>query len=289
MEFTVEPKEQQKPDPKPGDHLKDKLKIFLNNAWNFLKSPVFLKNLGAIFLFLILCFWILTVLLKVYTHHNESMQVDNYVGMDLEDARRKIRKKDFRIEVKEIFGQPANKVLMQYPEPLSRVKEGRTIYLTVNNGKMEEVEIPDYSDMDNYDTYKKHLKARGLNHIIEKEFNAKYSENTILYITYKGKKISGLDLRRGVKAHKGDTIKCVITTRFSATVSLPNLVCQDYEAATFLLETHDLIIGRIFGDVADRNSAFVWKQDPPFEAGQQIQKGTQVDVYLTDTYPDGCN
>lgn len=289
MEFTVEPGEQQKQEPKPDGNLKDKVQIFLDKTWSFLKSPVFLKNLGAIFLFLILCFWLLTVLLKVYTHHNESMQVDNYVGMDLEDARRKVRKKDFRIEVKEVFGQPANKVLMQYPEPLSRVKEGRTIYLTVNNGKMEEVEIPDYSNMDNYDTYKKHLKARGLNHIIEKEFNAKYSENTILYITYKGKKISGLDLRRGVKAYKGDTIKCVITTRFSATVSLPNLVCQDYEAATFLLETHNLIIGRIFGDVADRNSAFVWKQDPAFEAGQQIQKGTQVDVYLTDTYPDGCN
>lgn len=290
MEFTVEPNSDQQPQkPKKETTLKERMKLLWEKIWAFLKSPVFLKNLGLMVGFLIIGFILLNVILKVYTNHNESVQVDDYIGMDLEDAQRKIRKKDFEIEVKEIFGQPADVVTMQYPDPLSRVKEGRTIYLTVKNGEMEQVEIPDFSNMDNYDTYKKHLQARGFFHTVEEQFNAKLSDKTVLHIYYKGKKLSGLDLRRGVEAYKGDTIKCVITTRYSPTVSIPNLVCQDYEAATFLLESHALVIGRVFGDVVDRNSAYVWKQDPAYSPGQVIRKGSQIDLYLTDTYPEGCN
>ena len=290
MEFTVEPSNDQEPQkPEQETTLKERIKILAEKIWAFLKSLVFLKNFGLMVAFLIIGFILLNVILKVYTNHNESVQVDDYVGMDLEDAQRKIRKQDFEFEVKEIFGQPANIVTMQYPDPMSRVKEGRTIYLTVKNGEMEKVDLPDYSNMDNYDTYKKHLQARGIFHTVEEQFNAKLSDKTVLHIFYKGKKLSGLDLRRGVEAFKGDTVKCVITTRYSPNVTIPNLVCQDYEGATFLLESHALVIGRIFGDVVDRNSAYVWKQDPAYRPGQQIRKGTQIDIYLTDTYPEGCN
>lgn len=290
MEYSVEPNgDQQTPEPKAASTLKTKVKQLAQKVWHFLKSPVFLKNIGLMIALLIVGFFLLNGILRMYTHHNESMQVDNYIGMDLDDAKRKIRKKDFKVEVKEIFGQPANAVTMQYPDPMSRVKEGRTIYLTVKNGKMEQVEIPDFSNMDNYDTYKKHLTARGFFHTVEEQFNAKLSDKTVLNVVYKGKKLSGLDLRRGVDAFKGDTIKCIITTRYSPTVTMPNLVCQNYEAATFLLESHGLVIGRVFGDVVDKNNAYVWKQVPAYEAGQQIQKGIQVDIYLTDDYPEGCN
>lgn len=300
MEFSDEPNGDQpslEPKQKPEQEASgqktttpiEKVKAIAQNIWNFLKSPVFLKNIGLMAALLIVGFFVLKGVLRMYTNHNESMQVDNYIGMDVEDAQRKIRKKDFEIEIKEIFGQPANEVTMQYPDPMSRVKEGRTIYLTVKNGQMDEVEIPDFSNMDNFDTYKKHLVARGLYFTVEEQFNAKLSDNTVLNVVYKGKKLSGLDLRRGVKAFVGDTVKCIVTTRYSPTVTIPNLVCQNYEGATFLLESHKLVIGRVFGEVADRNSAYVWKQDPAFAPGQQIQKGRQIDIYLTDDYPEGCN
>ncbi len=290
MEFTVEPNGDQ-PTPKPTNEptLKDKITALAKKVWLFLKSPVFLKNIGLMLVVLLIGFWLLNVILRGYTNHNESMQVDNYVGMDLEDAKRKIRKKDFEIEVKEIFGQPADEVTMQYPDPLSRVKEGRTIYLTVKNGKREKTLIPDFSIDDNFENYKKSLTARGLNYIEIKEFSAKLSENTVLYVSYKGEKLSGLTLRRGQEASKGDTVTCYVTTRYSPTISIPKLVCQDYNAAVLLLNSYELVVGRIYGNVADRNSAYVWKQSPAFQPGQQIKKGSQIDIYLMDSYPDGCN
>ncbi|KAA3637654.1 MAG: PASTA domain-containing protein [Bacteroidetes bacterium] len=290
MEFTVEPNgDQPTPEPTNENTLKDKITALAKKVWLFLKSPVFLKNIGLMLVVLLIGFWLLNVILRGYTNHNESMQVDNYVGMDLEDAKRKIRKKDFEIEVKEIFGQPADEVTMQYPDPLSRVKEGRTIYLTVKNGKREETLIPDFSIDDNFENYKKSLTARGLNYIEIKEFSAKLSENTVLHVSYKGEKLSGLTLRKGKKAFKGDTVTCHVTTRYSPTISIPKLVCQDYNAAVLLLNSYELVVGRIYGDVADRNSAYVWKQVPSFQPGQQIKKGSQVDIYLMDAYPDGCN
>lgn len=290
MEFTVEPNGDQ-PTPKPENEstLKDKITALAKKVWMFLKSPVFLKNIGLMLAVLLIGFWLLNVLLRGYTNHNESMQVDNYIGMDLEDAKRKIRKKDFEIEIKEISGQPDNEVTMQYPDPMSRVKEGRTIYLTVKNGKREGTQVPDYSDDDNFNNYKKRLLARGLVPVEVKEFSAKLEENTVLYVYFEGKKLSRMDLKAGVKAFKGDTVTCHVTTRYSPTISIPNLVCQDYNAAVLLLNSHELVVGRIYGDVSDRNSAYIWKQIPSYQPGQQIKKGSQVDIYLMDSYPDGCN
>jgi beta-lactam-binding protein with PASTA domain len=287
MEFSVDPPEQPKPGKKQPKSITDKAKIFLKAIWNFLKSPVFLKNLGAFFLLLVVGFVLLNLGLRWYTNHNESMQVDNYVGMDLEDAERKVRKKDFLVEVKEIYGQPANKVTLQYPDPFSRVKEGRTVYLTIKNGKMEEVKIPDFSNNDNYENYKLVLQNQGLFPKKEEVFDAKLSKNTILKINFKGEELSGFKLREGVKAFKGDTVTCVITTRYSPSILVPKLVCLDYEATTFLLETHELVLGKVFGNFTDQNNAYVWKQHP--SAGQQIRKGRQIDIYLTDDFPDGCD
>ncbi len=289
MEINVDPQEQPNPEYKNNNKLIDKIKNFLTAVWKFIKSPVFLKNVGVLFVFAIIGFFILSFALKIYTNHGESMQVDNYIGMDKEDAERKIRKKDFLIEVKETYGKPAGKVTLQYPDPLSRVKEGRTIYLTVKNGKMEEVKIPDFSDKDNYKSYSGLLKGLGLIPKFETVFNAKLSEKTILHLEYKGEELTGLKLRRGKTAIVGDTVQCIITTRYSTTVSLPNLICLDFEAAAFLLETHQLQAGSIHGDVANRNNAYIWKQEPAYVSGKQISKGSKINIYLTDTYPAGCD
>ena len=96
----------------------------------------------------------------------------------------------------------------------------------------------------------------------------------ILKVKYKGEELSGFKLREGVKAFKGDTVVCTITTRYSPSITVPKLVCLDYEAAIFLLETHELIPGQVYGNFTDQNNAYVWKQYPG--AGQQIRKGNKI-------------
>lgn len=290
MEINVDSPEQPKTKNRNHTTLMDKIKAALLAVWAFLKSPVFLKNLGVLIVFLIIGFFALKLALKGYTNHGESMQVDNYIGMDIEDAERKIRKMDFLIETKEIFGKPKGEVSAQYPDPLSRVKEGRTIYLSVKNGKMEEIKIPNYSDNDNFRNYSNQLTDYGFRVTSKEVFNAKLSPGTVLHIEYKNKKHDGEDLRKGITALKGDTIHCIITTRNSFTVPLPELVCNDFVGASFILESYGLQIGQVFEeDVIDRNSAYIWKQVPAFSQGKQVAKGSKIDIYLTDTLPEGCN
>ena len=75
------------------------LKGFFRQVGNFLFSPFFLKNLilllslGA--LLLLLTHWVL----KLYTHHGESLEVHNYVGMQLDDAEKMARSRSFQIVI----------------------------------------------------------------------------------------------------------------------------------------------------------------------------------------------
>ena len=69
--------------------------------------------------------------------------------------------------------------------------------------------------------------------VIEKKFDAKQEENTILHFFHGDRKISDNDLRKGIKIPKGSTLDFVVTERQTGMVSIPSVVCQKYEAAYF--------------------------------------------------------
>ena len=122
----------------------------------------------------------------------------------------------------------------------------------------------------------------------EKVFDSKQEENSILYFYHKGRKITDDMLRRGVKVPKGATLDFVITERITGAVPIPDLVCQRYDAATFLIEGSNLVLGEVFGDVGFREGAYVYKQEPEYVPGMQMEIGQKVNIYLTSTRPSGC-
>lgn len=95
-------------------------------------------------------------------------------------------------------------------------------------------------------------------------------------------------IRRGVKVPKGATLEFVITERITNEVAIPNLVCKRYDAADFLISTSNLVVGQVFGDVADRSNAYVYKQDPPYVSGKMIRKGESINLYLSSSLPRAC-
>lgn len=297
MEFPIEPQPkaqiQPKVDNEQDEPFKAKAIAVLNWLWAFLKSPVFLKNTGVLILFLVLSFILLSFGLKVFTNHNKSIQVENYKGLDIEKAMRKAKSSGFTMVILDSIGVPGktpNQIFQQYPAPLSSVKKGRTIYVSIYGNKMVTRTLPNFLGNDNYDNYARNLDALNFIPLIkEKKFNAKLQENTVLSVWHKGKKLTGNDLRKGIKGQEGDTIECVVTTRLSTTVSVPNLVCLNYKAAQFLLSNYELSIGQVHGDVIDQNTAFVWKQIPAFQQGRRILKGLRIEVYLTDDKPLSCD
>ncbi|GJM36523.1 MAG: hypothetical protein DHS20C18_55240 [Saprospiraceae bacterium] len=272
---------------------KTKIKAFFTPIWLFLKSTVFLKNLGMMLAFFLVLFLITTNWLKCYTKHGESMQVDSYIGMDLKDAKRKAKSRSLSVVVLDSIFDPdntPNEVYQQIPSPLSRIKENRTIYLSVYGGVAPEIPLPELKSSGyDYERYASQLKNRKIKSVVrERKFDNKLEEKTILNIYYQDKEITENDLKKGFKVPQGSTLEFIITKQTTEWVILPNLVCSQYDEGTFLITANKLSLGSVYGDVIDKESAYIWKQEPAYSPDQRIRIGQQIDIYLTDDRPRGC-
>lgn len=274
----------------------DTIKSFFKEIWLFVSSGLFLGNFAkmiglAILLFLLTNWW-----LRCFTNHGESVQVDDFTGIHISDARKKGANKDFRFEVIDSAwteNKPSGLIIRQNPKPLSRVKEGRTIYVTVT-GEPKMILLPLFSESSyDFDQYSKRLKVRfGIDSKIkERVYDRRQAENSILYLFIDGEKVTDNDVKKGVKVQEGSTIEFVITERRTNEMNIPDLVCMGYEAADFLVSTYNLNIGQVFEDatVIDRNKAFVYQQEPAFEEDAMIRMGGQINIWLTQDMPADCD
>jgi UDP-N-acetylmuramate--alanine ligase len=268
----------------------------LANGWlefrSFITSFFFLKHFAGIIAMVFALFFLTLWWMRCYTHHGESLQVHNYVGLTLEEATEMARNRSFRIQVTDslwVEGKDPGEVLEQNPKEFSRVKENRTIYLTITKEVPEEVTLPTLVGNYDYTQYKKRLSNKGLKATIrERVFDNKQAENTILYLFYGDQKITETDLKEGIKIPKGETLEFVVTERGAGTVQLPDLRCKKFTAAEFLISSLELSLGDLNADatVVDQANAFVYKQVPP--SGQVMRVGEQVTLYLTQDTPAGC-
>lgn len=83
-------------------------------------------------------------LMPSYTRHGESITVPDVINRSVEDANERLESAGLRTEqvVLRKPNLPRGVVIDQNPEPLSNVKPGRRIYLTVNSGDTALVAVP---------------------------------------------------------------------------------------------------------------------------------------------------
>lgn len=277
------------------DRLLEDLKAYAREVGLFLSSGIFLTNFVKMLAIVLALFFLSNWWMRCYTKHGESVQVNDFTGMNISDARKLAKDKDFRFEVIDsawFEGKPGGLIISQTPKPLSRVKEGRKIYVSVTQSQPELVRLPqlDESSYD-YDRYAGKLARRNIkSRVSERVFDRKQAENTILYLIHNGKKVTENDIKRGYEVPMGSSLEFVVTERLSNEMEVPNLVCMTYTAAEFLVSTSNLNVGEVFEDetVTDRSTAFVYKQDPPFQASNFIQMGAQISLWLTQAQPENC-
>lgn len=269
-------------------------KKILIHTGNFLKSGYFLKNLAAILVVLLLFYLLINKGLAWYTNHGESMEVENFVGMDLDNARRLARDRKLRLEVMDstfLIGRRPNIVIEQTPKVGSRVKEKRSVYLVVTRSTPPKVKLPNLVGNYDYFQYTRKLELLEVNYKIRDQvFNSRLEENTILDIYFNEQKISQNDIERGVMVPKGSTLEFIITRRTTDQVAIPSLVCRTYSEAVFLIETNNLAIGQVITSLPRTawSEAFVYRQEPEYVPGQQINMGTQINIHLSSTRPANC-
>lgn len=271
-------------------------KRIAREIWLFISSPIFLKNFAVWLGMMIGLFFLLGLILRFYTRHNESVQVGNYIGMSLDEATRRARDRSFRMVVIDSIdasgsneGKAPGTIVDQDPSPFSRVKQRRRIYLTIIKSVPSDTELPQLVGRYLYDQYKAAAESRGFKtEIKERQFDAKLEPNTILYFFYQDRKITDEDLRNGVKLPRGSLLEFVVTERSADFVEIPDLVCKTYEAASFIISANNLAVGNIVGEVSDLNSAYIWKQEPEYVQFQTIRMGEQITLYVTQERPPGC-
>ncbi len=272
-----------------------KSKIAFKETFYFLSSGIFLKNLLGVLTFTGLILLMSMLWMHCYTNHGESLQVHDYVGMQLEDVVKKAEDRSFEIFITDsifLVGKPPHTVLEQSPVALSRVKKNRKIYLTITKSTPDEVLMPALDGgNDDFNQYSKKMKRLSMSSkIVGRQFSNKLEENTILEVIYDGDTITS-ELGKGYKIPMGSLVEFIVTSKGGGRVEIPNLICKKYDAVKFLVGNYNLNIGSVVSDatVTNQSNAYVWRQVPRYSSSGSIRIGEQIDIYLTQYKPDNCS
>ncbi|MBP3252058.1 MAG: PASTA domain-containing protein [Prevotella sp.] len=129
-----------------------------------LTSPLLWGNLLAMALVVVALIFGLIWWLSIYTHHNKTVEVPDLYGMDYSTAIERLKAEGLQLIANDSAYNkklPAGSVLAQLPAKGATVKEGRTIYVTINSLTLSRLEIPDLIDNSSYREAQAKLQAMG--------------------------------------------------------------------------------------------------------------------------------
>ena len=267
---------------------------FLRRSWQYIKHPLFLKNLGLLILFVLLFLFLSNRWLNCYTNHGQQLAVPNLIDQKFEAAKVLAEDQSFELIVSDsifVLDQEPLLVLSQKPEADARVKEGRKIYVTISKVLPDLVNLPNLTGgNDDYSQYSRKLDRLGVTtKIIERKYSIKLERNTILEIRFQGEDITD-KVKEGYKVPMGSVVEFVVSDRQGGTVELPNLVCKNFEEASFLITSNKLSIGSITLDqtVTDQSIAYVKRQEPSYAPSVSLEVGRPINLVLTQERPANC-
>lgn len=138
--------------------------ISLKDFFSFKRNRFFWLNLIAMTIVVIAAIWGTLHWLDNYTRHGQSITVPNVKGLPLQAAEAEIAKLGLNATVVDsnyVKGMPAEAILEQTPEARSKVKLGRTVYLTINTSDVPKIAIPDIIDNSSSRQAEARLRAMG--------------------------------------------------------------------------------------------------------------------------------
>ena len=117
--------------------------ISFKDFFSFKKNRFFWLNIAGLIIATVAVSWGTLLWLDHYTHHGESHVVPDVKDKTVTEARITLQRQKMEavvIDSSYVKGSPAGIVLDQKPQGGSRVKEGRTVYLTVTTTHVPQVE-----------------------------------------------------------------------------------------------------------------------------------------------------
>ena len=221
--------------------------------------------------------------LKTYTHHGESYTVPDFSGLVKDEAEQIAANQKLKVEVVDsvyLKDVSPGSVIDQVPEAGLKVKESRTIFLTVNATQPEQVTLPKLTDI-SFRQAQVLIENSGLQ-IGKISYQPSEYNDLVLNVL-----IDSVNVKPGKKISKGTNIDLIIgRTQGNVSTPLPNLIGLTIEEAQntlthAMLNTGVLIYDETVVSENDSLNARVWKQSPNPKIVANITLGSSVDIWIT--------
>lgn len=249
----------------------------------FLTSRVFLRHsLVAAIVFIGLIALTLQGL-KKYTRHGETYPVPDFSGLTLKEAEETAKQHNLRMVITDSTharGVAPGAVVDQIPEFGFKVKENRTVFLTINSSMPEQVTLPKLTNI-SFRQAQVLIENCGL--IMGKTIYKPSEYNDLVLMTMQ----DSLEVQPGDKLIKGSNVDLVVgRNRDNLTTDLPNLTGLSVILAKKTLSLAMLNTGVVIFDESiisseDSLSAKVWKQSPNSNTSNTLKMGSSVDFWVT--------
>ncbi len=165
---------------------------YMKDFINFLRSKVFLVNLGLALLVLVGLTFLMLQWLKSSTHHGEFVQVPDLARLSVSEMRTAVEEANLRYEVVDSADfnpeYPRFSIIEQNPKAGNKVKENRKIYVTVNPSGYKKVTVPNIIQVTQRNASSM-LKAVGLD-VERVTYIDELGKDMVYYIRFKGKNIN---------------------------------------------------------------------------------------------------
>jgi beta-lactam-binding protein with PASTA domain len=240
----------------------------------------------AIGVFIILLF-IVQKSLNSYTRHGQSVTVPDLRGMTFEQVKTTLSSKSLEWQVMDSvydMSRPPFSIVDQTPKANSKVKEGRTIYLTVNAVHAPTTELPDLVGRSSLKFAKMQLESYGLK-VGEPIYKPDPHLNAVI-----GMMVNGRDVNKKTKVARGTVVVLILGDGLGGSrISVPYLIGMKYEDAEFKLRGYSLNIGSVVvaEGVTDTAGAVIIRQIPEYGPGKSIRMGEPIDLFLAREVPAG--
>lgn len=256
-------------------------------------KPLWVNILAALALVVILVL-LFFASLSWLTGYGKYEKVPSVIGQNRVAAQKILEDRGFDVVVQDsvyidTFAKQA--VVRQLPDVDATVKQGRTIYLTINRSIPPQVEMPNLAGF-SVKSAEMFLQSLGLK-MGEVSYKPDIARNSVLE-----QLMNNEPVKPGTKIPIGSIIDFVLGSGVGGDeINVPNLMGMTLAEARSYLATMNINVGSVvpMGNIRDSSNAFVIRQMPDaltdsigasgYRVPNRIRQGQVMDVYISNTPP----
>jgi len=249
----------------------------------FIKSKPFKRNAIVALGITIFLISMNMLALRIYTDHGHSVAIPDLKGKTSQEVTSLLNKLNLRVQIRDsVYSRETapGTVLDQFPKPGMKVKENRTIFITLCAVSQVLIPMPQLTDI-SYRQATNLIESSGL---VAGQITYKPSEFPNLVLE---QKVKGRIVSIGEMIPKGTVVDLVLGSESNGeTSNVPTLFGRNLTEAKLTLGEIFLNVGTITYDEsvlyeAQKAKAMIFKQSPDPSEVLEVGRGTAVDLWLT--------